>query len=69
MGMLEQLGAALGLASLAGINLYLTAFAPVIAFFFFVILLAIAAVIIRKTFGTIRAVWKGFRQRRRGVAQ
>ncbi len=46
-------------------GLTLTALAPVVAFFVFIILLAIAVVIIRKTFGTMVAVWKGFRDRRR----
>ena len=46
-------------------GLTLTAFAPVVAFFVFIILLAIAVVIIRKTFGTMVAIWKGFRDRRR----
>lgn len=45
-------------------GLALTAISPVIAFFVFVILLAIAVVIIRKTFGSIRAIWRGFRERR-----
>jgi hypothetical protein len=48
-------------------GLTLTAFFPVIAFFFFVVLLAIAVVIIRKTFGTLRAVWRGLRERRRAA--
>lgn len=48
-------------------GLTLTALAPVVAFFVFVILIAIAAVIIRKAFGTLLAVWRGFRNRgRRG---
>lgn len=46
-------------------GLTLTALAPVAAFFFFIILLAIAVAIIRKTFGTMLAIWKGFRERRR----
>lgn len=45
-------------------GLALTAISPVIAFFVFVVLLAIAVVIIRKTFGSIRAIWRGFRERR-----
>ncbi|MGJ8645047.1 MAG: DUF4126 domain-containing protein [Luteolibacter sp.] len=45
-------------------GLALTAISPVIAFFVFVILLAVAVVIIRKTFGSIRAIWRGFRERR-----
>ncbi len=48
-------------------GLTLTAIAPVIAFFVFVILLAIAVVIIRKTFGTLRTAWRKVRDRRRGV--
>jgi len=46
-------------------GLTLTAFAPVLAFFVFVIVLAVAVVVIRKTFGTVLAVWRGFRERRR----
>lgn len=46
-------------------GLTLTAFAPVIAFFVFVVLLAIAVVVIRKTFGSVRAVWKRMQERRR----
>ena len=46
-------------------GLTLTAFAPVLAFFVFVIVLAIAVLVIRKTFGTMLAVWRGFRERRR----
>ena len=46
-------------------GLTLTALAPVAAFFVFVVVLAIAIVIIRKTFGTLLAVWRGFRNRRR----
>jgi hypothetical protein len=46
-------------------GLTLTALAPVAAFFVFIVVLAIAIVIIRKTFGTIRLVWKRFRNRRR----
>ena len=45
-------------------GLTLTAFAPVAAFFVFIIILAIAIVIIRKTFGGLRAIWKRMRQRR-----
>ncbi|MDP4625261.1 MAG: DUF4126 domain-containing protein [Akkermansiaceae bacterium] len=45
-------------------GLTLTAFSPVIAFFVFVVILAIAVVIIRKTFGSMRAIWRGFRERR-----
>jgi hypothetical protein len=48
-------------------GLTLTAFAPVLAFFVFVILLAIAVVIIRITFGTLRTVWRSVRERRRGA--
>lgn len=47
-------------------GLALTAISPVIAFFVFVILLAVAVVIIRKTFGSIKAIWCGFRERRQG---
>ena len=51
-------------------GLTLTAFAPVLAFFVFVIVLAVAVVVIRKTFGTVLAVWRGFRERRRvGAAE
>ena len=51
-------------------GLTLTAFAPVLAFFVFVIVLAIAVLVIRKTFGTMLAVWRGFRERRRvGAAE
>ncbi len=96
MEIFEHLGAALGLASLAGINLYLTAFVAGLAIrfnwidlaaaheglavlgnewvlvvagvlmvvFVFVIVLAIAIVIIRKTFGALRAVWRGMRKRK-----
>lgn len=46
-------------------GLTLTALAPVAAFFVFVIVLAIAIVIIRKTFGSLRAIWRGIRNRRR----
>ena len=46
-------------------GLTLTALAPVAAFFVFIVVLAIAIVIIRKTFGTLLAVWRGFRNRRR----
>lgn len=51
-------------------GLTLTAFAPVLAFFVFVIVLAIAVLVIRKTFGTMLAVWRCFRERRRvGAAE
>lgn len=50
-------------------GLTLTAFAPILAFFVFVILLALAVVIIRKTFGSLRAIWRGVRERRRGRAK
>lgn len=46
-------------------GLTLMALAPVLAFFVFVVVLAIAVVVIRKTFGTLRAVWRGVRERRR----
>lgn len=46
-------------------GLTLTALAPVAAFFVFLVVLAIALVIIRKTFGALLAVWRGFRNRRR----
>jgi hypothetical protein len=46
-------------------GLTLTAFAPIVAFFVFVILLAVAFVIIRKTFGSLLAIWRGLRDRRR----
>ncbi|QTN33713.1 DUF4126 domain-containing protein [Akkermansiaceae bacterium] len=46
-------------------GLTLTALAPVAALFVFVIVLAIAIVIIRRTFGSLRAVWRNFRNRRR----
>ncbi len=46
-------------------GLTLTAFAPIAAFFVFVILLAVAFVIIRKTFGSLLAIWRGLRDRRR----
>lgn len=45
-------------------GLTLTAFAPALAFFVFVVILIIAIVIIRKTFGSLRAIWKKMRQRR-----
>lgn len=45
-------------------GLALTAFSPVIAFFVFVLLLAIAGVIIRKTFGSMMAIWRSFREQR-----
>lgn len=45
-------------------GLALTAISPVIAFFVFVVLLAVAVVIIRKTFGSIKAMWCGLRDRR-----
>ena len=45
-------------------GLTLAAFFPVAAFFVFVVILAIAVVIIRKTFGSMRAIWRGFRERR-----
>lgn len=46
-------------------GLTLTALAPVLAFFVFVVVLIIAVVVIRKTFGTLRAVWRGLREGRR----
>ena len=46
-------------------GLVLTGLAPIVGFFVFVILLAIAVVIIRKTFGSMLAIWKGIRERRR----
>lgn len=46
-------------------GLTLMAFAPIVAFFVFLVVLAIAVVLIRKTFGTVRAAWRGFRERRR----
>lgn len=46
-------------------GLALTAFAPVVAFFVFVGLLVIAIYIIRKTFGSVVAIWRGFRERKR----
>jgi hypothetical protein len=46
-------------------GLTLTAFAPIAAFFVFVILLVVAFVIIRKTFGSLLAIWRGLRDRRR----
>jgi hypothetical protein len=46
-------------------GLTLLALAPVVSFFFFVLLLLVAGVIIWKTFGSLRAVWRGFRDRRR----
>lgn len=46
-------------------GLTLTVLAPVISFFVFIVLLAIAVVIIRKTFGSLLAVWKGLLERRR----
>ncbi|MEP2774399.1 MAG: DUF4126 domain-containing protein [Luteolibacter sp.] len=46
-------------------GLALTAVAPVVAFFVFVVVLALAVVIIRKTFGSMRTIWRGFRERRR----
>lgn len=49
-------------------GLTLTALAPVVAFFLFVVVLAIAVVIIRKTFGSLRAIWRGIRNRRRSVS-
>jgi hypothetical protein len=46
-------------------GLTLTALAPVVGFFVFLIVLVIALLIIRKTFGSLRAVWRGIRNRRR----
>ncbi len=46
-------------------GLTLTAFAPVVGFFFFIILLVIAAFVIRKTFGTMVTILRGFREKRR----
>ncbi len=45
-------------------GLTLMAFAPLVSFFAFIILLVIAAMIIRKTWGSLRAVWRGIRKRR-----
>ncbi|MFD2256419.1 DUF4126 domain-containing protein [Luteolibacter algae] len=50
-------------------GLTLTAFAPVVAFAVFVILLVVAVLIIRKTFGSVHALWRGLRDRtKRGQA-
>lgn len=46
-------------------GLTLTAFAPIVAFFVFAVVLAIAVVVIRKTFGSLRSIWNGVRERRR----
>lgn len=46
-------------------GLTLTALAPIAAFFVFVILLVLAFVILRKTFGSLLAIWRGLRARRR----
>ncbi len=48
-------------------GLTLTALAPVATFFVFVVILAIAVVIIRTSFGSLRAVWRGIRNRKRPV--
>lgn len=46
-------------------GLVLTGLAPTVGFFVFVIVLAIAVVIVRKTFGSMLAIWKGIRERQR----
>jgi len=46
-------------------GLSLIAFAPVAAFFVFIIVLVIAIILIRKTFGGLRAMWKRRREKRR----
>lgn len=46
-------------------GLTLTAFAPVLAFFVFLVVLAIAMVIVKKTFGGLRAMWRAMRERKR----
>jgi Domain of unknown function (DUF4126) len=48
-------------------GLTLTALAPLAAFFIFIVVLMIAFVIIRKTFGSLRAIWRGIRNRARPV--
>ncbi len=45
-------------------GLTLMAVAPLISFFAFIILLMIAAAVAGKTFGSLRAVWRGIRERR-----
>lgn len=46
-------------------GLVLTGLAPVVGFFVFIIVLAIAVVIVRKTFGSMVAILKGVREKRR----
>ncbi|MFK7849400.1 MAG: DUF4126 domain-containing protein [Akkermansiaceae bacterium] len=46
-------------------GLTLTALAPVAAFFVFLVVLIIAIVVIRKTFGGLRAMWRSLREKKR----
>ncbi len=46
-------------------GLTLTALAPAVAFFVFLVVLAVAFVVLRKTFGSMLAIWKGFITRSR----
>lgn len=49
-------------------GLTLTALAPILAFFVFLMLLAVALWIVRKTFGTVLAIWRNRRCRSSGVS-
>jgi len=49
-------------------GLGLIAGAPVVAFFVFVAVMIVAVIIVRKTWGGVRRVWRGLRQRRAGAA-
>ena len=50
-------------------GLALTALAPALAFFVFVLVLMLALIVIRKTFGTVRAVWTSVGRKNDGACR